>query len=355
MFLVAATTVVRVGGQQAAAPPAAPVTPPVDHHARAWTRPIEAPKVAAVAVAPRFIAVAGPETPLAVFNAADGAPAWSSKLRTTLPPAFAGDDLVAICTDTALTVLRAATGDVAWQVHVRGAAATALLTTSSSLVLVTPDGVQAWKLDGSELWNRPLATANARAAVGPAAVYVPVPGPALATVDLATGAVTATIPAPGETGYIAVSGDRLLITSTKGDLSAYKLAPVIKRDWHWNAIEATGTPIADARSVYATLIDNTLYAYALGNGNQRWTRQLPARPRGGPLLYGGRVMAVLANGQLAQFRTDGTSIKDDTPAAESTRVVSVAADQSGALIAAIGVQPDESRVLIAWRPAPAAK
>ncbi len=353
MLAVAVTTVVRAGEQQAA-PPAAPVTPPVDHHTRAWTRAIEAPKVAAIAVSPTFIAVAGPETPLAVFNAADGAPAWSSTLRTNLPPIFAEGDLLAICSDTALVVLRAATGAVAWQVNVRGDAATGLLATSSAFVIVTPDGVQAWKPDGTELWNRPVPTAEARAAIGPGAIYVPVPGPAIATLDLATGAVTSTLATSGETGYIAVSGERLLVTSTTGDVSAYKLAPAIKRDWHWRATEATGPPVADSRSVYATLIDNTLYAYALGNGNQRWTRQLPTRPRGGPILHGGRIIAVLANGQLAQYRPDGTLIKDDTTA-DSTRIVSVGSDTTGALHVATGAPPYESRVLIAWRPAPAAR
>ena len=352
MLAVAASAVVRGADQQAVTPPAAPApAAPVARHTRAWTRSIEAPGVAAVAVSEKFLAVAGPETPLAVYGAADGAPAWSSTLRTNLPPVFAGD-VLAICSETAVVALRAATGELAWHVTVAGVSATALLATASSLLLVTPEGVQAWKLDGTVLWDRRMPTANARAAVGPAAIYVPVPGPAIATLDLATGEVVATLPAASDTRYIAVQSDRLLVSSTAGDLSAYKIAPVLKRDWHWRAIEATGPPVADARSVYASLIDNTLYAYALGNGNQRWTRQLSTRPRGAPVVFEGRVMVVLADGQLAQYRTDGASIADEPPAPGSTRIISVGAAPSGALIAAIGVPADESRQLIAWRPAP---
>jgi outer membrane protein assembly factor BamB len=154
--------------------------------------------------------------------------------------------------------------------------------------------------------------------------------------------------------FVAVQAGRLLVTADNGDISAYKLTPSLSRDWRFPKIDATGPPVADSRSVYATLIDNTLYALALGNGNQRWSRQLPTRPRGGPIVSGDRVIVVLADGRLAQYRANnqGTALPEEAPPDVSTRIISVGADPAGLVIAAIGVPADESRQLIAWRATP---
>ena len=353
LFVVSAGA--RASDQQAA-PPAATPTPspaPIARHTRAWAQTIPVSGVAAIAVSMKFIAVAGPESGLSVYATSDGAPVWSSKLLTQLSPVFAGD-MVVIASGTGVKALRASTGQPAWDVTAPAASATALVATPSALVLVAPDGVHAWKLDGSPLWTRRMPTSPARAAAGDKMIYVPVPGPAISALDLATGNVVSTVPAPGETLFVAVQAGRLLIGSANGDLSSYKLTPSFSRDWTYRKIDATGAPAADSRTVYATHIDNTLYAHAVGSGNQRWSRQLPTRPRGGPILAGERVIVVLADGRLAQYSANnqGLALPEEPAPDESTRVNSMGAGPAGQLIVAIGVAADESRQLIAWRAAP---
>jgi outer membrane protein assembly factor BamB len=336
-------------------PPAtpAPTPTPVARHTRAWARSIPAPGVATVAVSAKFIAVAGPDAGLSMYAASDGSPAWSSTHLTALPPVFAGD-VVVIASGSGVKALRAATGEPAWEVVAPASSATALVATASAIVLVSPEEVQAWRLDGTPFWTRQMKTAPARAAAGEHAIYVSVPGPAIAALDLASGGVLRIVPAPASTVFVAVQAGRLLVTADNGDISAYKLTPSLSRDWRFPKIDATGAPVADSRSVYATLIDNTLYALALGNGNQRWSRQLPTRPRGGPIVSGDRVIVVLADGRLAQYRANnqGTALPEEAPPDVSTRIISVGADPAGLVIAAIGVPADESRQLIAWRATP---
>jgi outer membrane protein assembly factor BamB len=362
-FIVSALVVVSAGAgastQQAAPPASTPAaTPaPIERHTRAWTRAISAPGVAAIAVSAKLIAVAGPESALSVYAAADGAPVWSSQLLTRLPPVIAGD-VVVIASGSGVKALRAASGEPVWDAAAPAAAATALLATASAILLVSPGEVQAWRFDGSPLWTRRMATAPARAAAGDRAVYVSVPGPGIAALDLETGAVMSTVQASADTLFVSVHAGRLLVGSANGDLTAYKLAPSFSRDWTYRKIDATGPPAADARTMYATHIDNTLYAHALGSGNQRWSRQLPTRPRGGPILFSDRVIVVLADGRLAQYRAnnEGAALPEEPgPPDESTRINSVGADPSGLLIVAIGVSPDESRQLIAWRAAPGSR
>ena len=93
--------------------------------------------------------------------------------------------------------------------------------------------------------------------------------------------------------------------------------------------------------------------FGLGNGHQRWSRQLPTRPRGGPVLFDKRVMVVLADGRLAQFAADdkGTTLTEEPSPDASIRVLGFGASPDGQLIAAVGAPADNSRQLMAWRAA----
>ena len=288
-----------------------------------------------------------------MYAATDGASVWSSKRMTHLPPVLAGD-LVAICSDTGVVALRAATGELVWEgADVAAGSANALVASSDGLLLVTPTGVRAWNLDGTPRWHRAMPIAPTRAAAGASALFVSVPGPGIASIDLKSGAVSSVVPASAEMRYLAIEADRLLVAFVNGRIATYKLTPKLSRDWEYRKIEATGAPAADARSSYATLIDNTLYAFGLGNGHERWSAQLPARPRGGPILSAGRVIVVLADARLAQFQPNGTVIADEPSGDGSTNIVAVGASAGGRLIAAVGVRNDESRELIGWRQSPA--
>jgi outer membrane protein assembly factor BamB len=96
-------------------------------------------------------------------------------------------------------------------------------------------------------------------------------------------------------------GDRLYASAANGHLYSFESHPrredQVGHTGKVRAIRAIGEPVADDRSVYFTLLDNVLYAFARGGGSERWHRALPNRPVTGPIVLDDSVIVALASGR----------------------------------------------------------
>ena len=81
------------------------------------------------------------------------------------------------------------------------------------------------------------------------------------------------------------------------------------QEWEWRYVTLTpviGLPTADDRRLYVTFLDNTVRAFDLAIGNQRWQRPITSRPAAGPFLTDALVGVPTTSGTLILLRrTDG--------------------------------------------------
>jgi outer membrane protein assembly factor BamB len=97
--------------------------------------------------------------------------------------------------------------------------------------------------------------------------------------------------------------DRLFASMTDGALAAFVVSSghhTVRPEWQFHLYrKISGAPAVDDRSVYAATYDNTLHAIDRRTGSRRWHRPLGARPIGGVLSAGDRVVVTLADGSVA--------------------------------------------------------
>jgi len=95
--------------------------------------------------------------------------------------------------------------------------------------------------------------------------------------------------------------EMLFVGSLEGRLSALGLADG-KIAWSWLLSEAfRHPPHADERFLFAATEANTLYAFELRGGSERWRAALPGRPAGPPFGIGDRVLVATQDGLVLEF------------------------------------------------------
>ncbi len=93
----------------------------------------------------------------------------------------------------------------------------------------------------------------------------------------------------------------LFVGSLEGRLSALHLSDG-KIAWSWLLSEAfRHPPHAGERFLFAATEANTLYAFELRGGSERWRAALPGRPAGPPLGIGDRVLVTTRDGLVLEF------------------------------------------------------
>ena len=142
--------------------------------------------------------------------------------------------------------------------------------------------------------------------------------------------------APGQmlaaNGLVYFGGD-------DGNVYAYRQSSASRPEWVYRARTGTlGAPIADAKHVYVSLLNNSARALDARNGSMRWAVELPARPTLGMALGPDKLVVPLLSGELAvcTFRPGGLR-----PSHQRHRL-SQAAGRSARLLSAARVVGDQA-------------
>ena len=238
---------------------------------------------------------------VAALNVADGSVIWKVKPAGPLrgAPTIAFGGVYVISQDNQIFALNAATGAVQWQAtasmepgSVFGAASPA--AGQGTIVAGYSSGeVQAYRYEnGRDLWEDALARTSMALSVS-----------TLTDVDADP----------------VVDRGRVFALGQGGRMASYELVTG-QRSWEIS-IAGISTPYVVGEWVYAMTDDGKLLCVARANGKVRWLQQL-ARFRvetekkkkdpirwTGPILAGGRLIAVNSEGQLVEFSTtDGSKL-----------------------------------------------
>jgi FOG: WD40-like repeat len=238
---------------------------------------------------------------VAALNASDGSIIWKVKPAGPLrgAPTIAFGGVYAITQDNQIIALNAANGAVLWQAtasleagSVFGAASPA--AGEATIVAGFSSGeVQAYRYEnGRDLWEDALARTSMALSVS-----------TLTDVDADP----------------VIDRGRVFALGQGGRMASYELNTG-QRTWEIS-IAGISTPYVVGEWVYAMTDDAKLLCVARGSGKIRWIQQLqryrvetdkkkkdPIRWTG-PILAGGRLIAVNSEGQLAEFSpTDGSTL-----------------------------------------------
>ena len=215
----------------------------------------------------------------------EGIVRWRVALPTPFTPAT-GDGLVFAGGDAWVTALDQRTGRSIWRIELDSPLSGSLYWNGGWVLASTQPGelIAIRAEDGHILWrNRlhsPLAVAPA---VSGDRIYVALSDGRLAALSLETGLLAWTY-ALNEpvTGLLALQ-EQLLAGTRANLLHSLSLERGRVRWTQKAGADVIGAPAADERSIYFVAFDNVLRALNRGNGNLRWTRNLPSRPSGGAL------------------------------------------------------------------------
>ncbi len=95
--------------------------------------------------------------------------------------------------------------------------------------------------------------------------------------------------------------EMLVAGTLEGSLSAFRLADG-RRLWSWFLMEGfRQPPHAGERFLFAPTEANTLYAFELRGGSERWRAALPGRPAGRPFEVGTRLLIATRDGLVVEF------------------------------------------------------
>lgn len=127
-------------------------------------------------------------------------------------------------------------------------------------------------------------------------------------IELATGRPRWHAPLGGDANGVAVSGDRAIVGSDDGRVTALDLQsghPI------WSAgvgAKAYASPLPLGDQVIVGDASGTVRALALADGAQRWAVQLDGAIRGGASADEGAIYAVSQGGEVVALRSDGSAI-----------------------------------------------
>jgi len=297
--------------------------------------------------------VAGAHVGLMAFNAAeDGAALWSSTHVSELPPVTAGDIVVTVA-DRSLVAVRQARDEVAWRADL-DATPTRIVAMADRIAIIAGREIKTWDLHGAAGWHASLSGSPTTPVVAHAGIaYAGLDDGSLVAIDAATGIVRWRIPVESKLESLAVDGDRLYASAANGHLYSFESTRGAKIKWDYGkvrAIRAIGEPVADDRSVYFTLLDNVLYAFARGGGSERWHRALPNRPVTGPIVLDDSVIVALASGVLIEVRKDGRIRQPAAPPnlTLSPSLQSAVATADRRRVLTVTTTVDAKRRLTAW-------
>ena len=265
---------------------------------------------------------------------------WQIDLATVATPAT-GDGMVFVSADAHVIAIDQRSGTTLWRTPLPSALAGPVYW-DSGWVLASADTGEVIAIraeDGHVLWRNALGSPLAvRPSPAGDRLYVALADHRLAALDLETGAAVWTLALEAEvTGLLALE-EQLLVGTRANRLQSISLDRGRIRWTQRAGADVIGAPAADDDSIYFVAFDNVLRALNRGNGNLRWTRNLPSRPSGGALRVDDVVLVPFSTAIIGAFlaktgapaftiraagELGGAPFLRDDPRATATRLIAV--------------------------------
>jgi outer membrane protein assembly factor BamB len=240
--------------------------------------------------------------------------------------------------------LDASTGAVQWRKKL-GAPVRAAPTVTDGAIYFTGSSNEVFALrasDGGELWKyqgtggRATIASSPSPAVAQGLVVIPTTAGEITSFTASDGleawsdALTSNDPSATATniGSVAarpvIEGDQVFAISNAGRMAAYNLKDG-ERQWS-REISGSQTPWVAGDHVFVIVNGKTLMALSRRTGGVRWTKELPGKIWAGPVLGGGRLLAVSSDGQLASISAQTGEILNTTKISDAFYIPPVIAN-----------------------------
>jgi outer membrane protein assembly factor BamB len=257
------------------------------------------PSAAAAMDAERIYIPIQPEK-LVALSRMTGAKLWTRDIESMWPPVVVADVLYVIASDE-IHALEAATGTEKWRVPfdavvsapltaAAGGAQPGAGSPNDDLLIATFDKgrVAAYATDdGRMLWMRELgATSRFTPAIDGVRAVFAVDDSRAVALRLADGRVEWQQKLDGMLNQPSFARGRIFIGSNTNFLFALDNATG-RVAWQWKTGgDVIGTAADRKGGAYYASLDNVVRAVNRGNGNQRWIKEIPARPALPPQVLG---------------------------------------------------------------------
>jgi outer membrane protein assembly factor BamB len=255
-----------------------------------WSVPIEAPLGAPV-LAGSTIAVPLRAGTVVGHRLSDGQRIWTSQLSAE--QSLASDaDHVYVASGEVVHALNAPTGTVAWRAAGTGKVTAPPLAHSGWVIAAIAGELLALRAaDGNVVWRKTVGPVEFRPAIdGDLLVVSLVEGRVLA-LNLQDGSERWTATVDAEPTEPFAIGERVYVgTIAKTFVTFFADSGRLESKRKIGAL-TKGRAVADDRHIYFAAMDNLLWATNRGNGAIEWTKPLPYRPAGGPVLLNDIVLA----------------------------------------------------------------
>jgi outer membrane protein assembly factor BamB len=240
---------------------------------------------------------------LVAVNLDEGSEAWRAPIAAAHTPA-AGDGLVFVDEGTRVRALEQRTGTVVWDTALDESLGAPLFWEAGWLMASTARGdlVALEGNSGRIRWRAPLGSPLVAApGIGNDRLFAALGDRRVVALQLAAGTVAWSTALDQTATGLLVLDDQLLVGSRANRLHSLSLDTGRVRWAQRAAADVAGRPAADDEHIYFAALDNVLRALDRDNGNLRWRRNLPSRPRSGPLRSGDLVLVPLVTTDIVAY------------------------------------------------------
>ena len=220
-----------------------------------------------------------------------GSKLWTRDIESKWPPLVIGDAVFIVASDE-IHALDAATGNERWRIAFDHQLTAPLTATAASIIGVADNGlvVAFAPDDGRTIWMRELGAVSrfAPALDGMRAIFA-LDDSRVVALQVMDGRIEWEQKLDGKLNQPSFAHDRVFVGTNTNYLYAMdnqngRLA------WKWKTGgDVIGTSGDAKGGAYYASLDNVLRAVNRGNGNQRWIKEIPARPLMPPQTLGGGI------------------------------------------------------------------
>ncbi|MBK1865956.1 PQQ-like beta-propeller repeat protein [Taklimakanibacter albus] len=240
--------------------------------------------------------------------------------------------------------LDASTGAILWRKKL-GAPVRAAPTVANGTIYFTGSSNEVFALrasDGTEVWKyqgtggRATIASSPSPAVSQGFVVIPTTAGEIIAFNSSDGleawsdALTSNDPAATATnigsvaGRPVIEGGQVFAISNAGRMAAFALQ---SGDRQWTRdISGSQTPWVAGDHVFVIINGKTLMALSRRTGAVRWSKELPGKIWAGPVLGGGRLLAVSSDGQLASISAQTGEVLNTIKVGDSFYIAPVIAN-----------------------------